>query len=134
MGEEINRVRIVPRAGWDRGVRLIAVDENARGALQAAMDQRDQQAVAGKQDALFGFVREQMLVGGCKLGREDQRRLGRAEGIAGKGMLRVGEIAFQIRPERQGGTVIALGELEPPAFRERDPRPDTMLIPSQPRR
>src|SRR5437762_4070839 len=58
MGEEINRVRIVPRAGWDRGVRLIAVDENARGALQAAMDQRDQQAVAGKQDALFGFVRE----------------------------------------------------------------------------
>ena len=85
------------------------------------MDQRDQQAIAREQNALFGFVREQMLVGGCKLGGEDQRRLGRAERIAGQGMLRAGEMTLQIRPQRQRGTVIPLGQLEPPAFREGDP-------------
>ena len=36
-------------------------------------------------------------------------------------MLRAGEMPLQIRPQRQGGTVIPLGELKPPAFRQGDP-------------
>ena len=85
------------------------------------MKQRDQQAIAAEQDALVGLVREQPLVRGGELGGQRQRDLRGFQRIAGQRMRGAREIALEYRPERDGGRVELLGELQAARVRDRGP-------------
>ena len=85
--ERVDEVRVVPGLRRHRRIRQVAVDQHARGALQAAVDQRDQQPLARRAGcACSASCSEQVLVGDRQLARERQRGLRRLERFAGQRM------------------------------------------------
>ncbi len=118
--ERVDRVPVLPGLRRHGRVRQVAVDEDARRALQAAEDERGQHAIARQQDPLVGLVHEQMLVRDRQLVREAQRRLGRVETCARQRMRCPRVFLFQQRPEHPRRRPVTLGELEPARLAHRD--------------
>jgi hypothetical protein len=84
--KRVDRVGIVPCTRRHGRVGHVTVDQHARRALQTAMDQRHDQAIAAEQKALVSLPRQQVLVSGRKLAGQDERGLGCFEGVAGQRM------------------------------------------------
>ena len=98
--ERVDPVRVEPRPGRDRRVGDVAVDEDPRRALHAAVHERDQESVAAELHALVRLVLEHALVGDEELLRERERRPLRRRALrrdSGCGGAR--EVALEPRPQ-----------------------------------
>ena len=84
------------------------------------MEQRDQEPVAAEQHALVRLAREQTLVRGRQLDREDERSLGGLQRVAGKRMRSAQEVRLELRPKAVGGGPVLLGQFEAARVSHRD--------------
>ena len=86
--EHVDEVRVVPRSRRHRRIRQVAVDENARRALQAAVNERYHSAAGRPSEMpLVRLADEQVLVRRRTSSlRERQRRLRRLERFAAQRM------------------------------------------------
>ncbi len=110
--KRIDRMRIEPGFGRHRRIGQIAVDQHPGDALQAAVDERNQEAVAREQNPLLRFVQQQTLVGNGKLVAKSERRFRRLQRIAGEGVRCLRKLFFELWPQRGGGRPVSLRQLE----------------------
>ena len=71
-------------------------------------------------NALVGFARQQVLVGGGQLVRERQAGLRRFQRVTGQRMRRARVQPLELRPQRDRGVPVDLGELQTPRVTHRD--------------
>jgi len=119
-GERVDEMGVVPRARRHRRIRQIAVDENARRALQAAVDEGDHEPLSAQRNPLVRFAAEQMLVRSRELACQRQRRFRRFERVAAQRMRGARELLFELRPENVGRLPILFGKIEALRIAHRD--------------
>ena len=111
--ERVDGVRVEPGLRRHRRIGEIAVDQHPRDALQATVEERDEEPIAREQEPSLGLVQEQVLVGHRELVRERQRGLRRLERFASQRMRGLRKLFLELRPKRAGRRPVSLGELEP---------------------